>query len=186
MHKSDGAVVFDIVCIWRPLVVQDHGGIQACFQTGSDFVVTGQDLLQTHGAFRSPPNYGVTADIYSTTNMSGAECQKRPAVQYQTFRTVVLHQPFQNTAIHLTKFVHRDHFPLAMGTGRGQMSLCLMRTQIKRQIQSCLCGVLRCVLLRALLPQAVISPFMNGLQTHAPYKARCVTMEMTSSTSSIH
>lgn len=114
-HQRDGAVLFESGCIRSALVVQDDGRVEARDQSTLHLLIPGQDLVQRHGALRSPAHDGVAADVHCAPDVTGAERQEGAAVQHQApRRSLLLQQPLQHSALHFTQLLHPNRVVVAV------------------------------------------------------------------------
>lgn len=110
-HQGDGAVLLHRVGVGRPLIVQHHGGVHPGAQAAPDLLVPGQYLLQAqHGALGPAADDCVAAGVDGAADVSRAEGEKRAAVQQQALGAVVLQEPLQHRAVHLTQLIHCTSF----------------------------------------------------------------------------
>lgn len=125
-HQPDGTVLSHGFRVRCPLVVQHHGGVHPGAEAAPDLLlVPGQDLVQAqHGALGSTADDCVTAGVDGAADVAGAECEEGAAVEQQTLGAVVLQEPLEHGALHLTQLLH--------GSPCGGLEVTLGRLQNQR------------------------------------------------------
>lgn len=102
-HHHQGAVLLHRLRVRRPLIVQHRGGVHPGAEAAPDLLVPSQYLVHAqHGALGPAADDRVTAGVDGAADVSRAVGEEGAAVQQQTLAAVVLQEPLQHRAVHLS------------------------------------------------------------------------------------